>query len=140
MTNIDTITTLTFTKMLKLLIDMRDGATEIIELECGETAKRLPTLDGHTYEKTAVMFRALGDPSRLKLLSLMQEGPLCVGQLVELTGESTSMISQRLKILYQAELLCRERNGKHVYYSVTDDHVIELLTNGFDHATGKGHR
>ena len=83
--------------------------------------------------RTAEMFRALGDPSRLRLVELLFDGRHCVSELAEETGESMSTISQRLKILCQAGLVSRERAGKHIYYALDDSHVFELLQNAFEH-------
>ena len=89
--------------------------------------------------KTAALFRALGDPDRLRLLELLYDGEHCVGELAEEMDESMSVISQRLKILYQAELVSRQRQGKHIYYALADQHVVDLLANGFEHAMGDEH-
>ena len=86
-------------------------------------------------DRTAEMFRALGDASRLRMMELLYDGRHCVSELAEETGESMSTISQRLKILSQAGLVSRERHGKHIYYALTDNHVFELLENAFEHTT-----
>ena len=83
--------------------------------------------------KTAALFHALGDPARLRLMELLFDGAHCVSELAQETGESMSLISQRLKILYQAELVIRQRTGKHIYYALADEHVITLLDNAFKH-------
>ena len=85
--------------------------------------------------RTAEMFRALGDASRLRMMELLFDHRHCVSELAEETGESMSTISQRLKILCQAGLVTRERSGKHIYYSLTDQHVFELLENAFEHTS-----
>ena len=86
-------------------------------------------------DRTAEMFRALGDVSRLRMMELLYDGRHCVSELAAETGESMSTISQRLKILSQAGLVSRERDGKHIYYALTDNHVFELLENAFEHTT-----
>ena len=83
--------------------------------------------------RTAEMFRALGDVSRLRMMELLFDGRHCVSELAEETGESMSTISQRLKILCQAGLVVRQRSGKHIYYSLADSHIFELLENAFEH-------
>ena len=86
-------------------------------------------------DRTAEMFRALGDASRLRMMELLYDGRHCVSELAEETGESMSTISQRLKILSQAGLVSRQRDGKHIYYALADHHVFELLENAFEHTT-----
>ena len=97
--------------------------------------------DAHTHDlrsdrvinRTAEMFRALGDVSRLRMMELLFDGRHCVSELAAETGESMSTISQRLKILCQAGLVAKQRSGKHIYYSLADSHVFELLDNAFEH-------
>ena len=84
-------------------------------------------------DRTAEMFRALGDASRLRMMELLYDGRHCVSELAEETGESMSTVSQRLKILSQAGLVSRQRDGKHIYYAIADHHVRDLLTSTFDH-------
>ena len=88
---------------------------------------------------SAAMFSALGDPGRLRLMELLFDGEHCVSELAEELNESLSTISQRLKVLYQARLLTKRRQGKHMYYALSDEHIIALLRNAFAHAAGEGH-
>ena len=83
--------------------------------------------------QAAVLFRALGDTERLRLMELLFDGPHCVSELAAETGQSMSMISQRLKILHQARLVQKKRSGKHIYYSLCDEHIVQLLKNAFEH-------
>ena len=83
---------------------------------------------------TAALFNALGDIARLRLMELLFDGPHCVSELAKETQSSMSLISQRLKILHQARLIQRERKGKHIYYSLADEHIVNLLGNAFEHA------
>ena len=85
-------------------------------------------------KETAHLFNALGEVSRLRLMELLFDGPHCVSELAQLTGQSMSLISQRLKILHLARLVEKERRGKHIYYRLHDEHIVELLRNAFDHA------
>ena len=84
-------------------------------------------------QKTAGLFHALGDSARLRIMELLYDGPHCVSELASETNDSMSLISQRLKILFQAGLVSRQRTGKHIYYALADEHVITLLENAFQH-------
>ena len=84
-------------------------------------------------QKTAALFHALGDPARLRIMELLYDGEHCVSELAQETNDSMSLISQRLKILFQAKLITKKRSGKHIYYALADDHVITLLENAFKH-------
>lgn len=84
--------------------------------------------------RAARMGYALGDPGRLRLLALLLQGRHCVSELKEETGDSLSLVSHRLKVLTDAALLDRTREGKHVFYSLADDHVRILVRNLLSHA------
>lgn len=93
----------------------------------------LPAISPTQLEKTADLLRAAGEPSRLRLLALLSDGERCVSELVG-EGESLSAVSQRLRVLRGAHLVSRRRDGKHVYYSLVDDHVLELIRSALQHA------
>lgn len=76
----------------------------------------------------------MGDAERLRLLGLLLDGPHCVSELTAASGDSMSLVSQRLKILSTADLVTRQRVGKHVYYALPDEHVRQMVTNLFSHA------
>jgi DNA-binding transcriptional ArsR family regulator len=85
-------------------------------------------------ERTANLFRALGDAPRLRMLRLLQQGEWCVTELVTAVGEKFSTVSQRLRVLRGEGLVRRRREGSHIYYSLADQHVIDLMRNGLAHA------
>ena len=84
-------------------------------------------------ERAAALLRAAGDPERLRLLERLAHAEACVGELSEELGWGMPTISQRLKVLHQEELISRRRDGKHIYYSLNDDHVRNLLQNVLEH-------
>lgn len=92
-----------------------------------------PLPDGQL-ARAARMGAAMGEPGRLRLLALLLDGRHCVSELTEETGDSASLVSQRLRVLADAELLNRTREGKHVFYSLADDHVRILVRNLLSHA------
>ncbi|MEY4513973.1 MAG: hypothetical protein RLZZ450_6095 [Pseudomonadota bacterium] len=85
-------------------------------------------------ERAAALFRALGDTARLSLLERLASGEYCVTELAEATGEGMSTISQRLRTLRSERLLRRRRVGKHVYYTLADHHVVDLIRSALEHA------
>jgi ArsR family transcriptional regulator, arsenate/arsenite/antimonite-responsive transcriptional repressor len=93
----------------------------------GMTLPRILPLAGEPIEQAdaerlARLFKALGDPSRLRLLSLIQsaaDGEGCVGNLAGPLGLSQPTISHHLRILTEAGLLEREKRGVGVYYRLT---------------------
>ncbi len=64
---------------------------------------------------------------RLKLLCRLAEGPACVHELVEATGDKQSNVSQQLKILHEADFVKRRRVGARVYYEIDDPVTVEVL-------------
>jgi ArsR family transcriptional regulator, lead/cadmium/zinc/bismuth-responsive transcriptional repressor len=90
-----------------------------------------------SFESAAELFSALGDPGRLKLLEYLSRGEACVSELAEYSGVEHSTISHRLKLLKQCRVVTKRREGKHIYYSLTDEHIRSLVLNGLQHATEK---
>jgi DNA-binding transcriptional ArsR family regulator len=82
---------------------------------------------GLKLELTTKFFRALGDPSRLKILDLLLQGEKNVGQLVELVGSSQGRVSNHLACLKQCGLVNTRRDGKFIYYRIADEEVRRLL-------------
>jgi len=75
----------------------------------------------------ATRFRALGDPARLRLLSLIAScGEVCACELVESIGVSQPTVSHHLKVLYEAGLVDRERRGKWIHYWVVPGAISAL--------------
>jgi ArsR family transcriptional regulator len=85
-------------------------------------------------ERAAALFRALGDSARLSMLERLATGEYCVTELADATGEGLSTISQRLRTLRMERLLKRRRVGKHVYYTLADQHVADLIRAAIAHA------
>jgi ArsR family transcriptional regulator, lead/cadmium/zinc/bismuth-responsive transcriptional repressor len=90
--------------------------------------------DGVELEHASAMFRALGDPARLRLLSRLAGGEVCVTELAELEDEKLSTVSARLKTLHDVRLVKRRREAKHIYYSLSDTHVLRLVESAMEHA------
>jgi DNA-binding transcriptional ArsR family regulator len=85
-------------------------------------------------ERTAVLFSAMGDPTRLRLLEALSIRELCVCDLAELSGVSQSAVSHQLRLLRELGLVAFTREANRVIYRLADDHVAVLLRQGFDHA------
>ena len=96
---------------------------------------RAPTrIDRTAIERAAAIFRCAGDPGRLRLLARLTEGEFCVTELAVESGENMSTVSQRLRHLRAERLVKTWRDGKHIYYSIADDHVGELVRAALEHA------
>lgn len=93
-----------------------------------------PLPSAQSIERAANLFRALGEPSRLRLLSRLIDGSRCVGELAEAENEGMSTISQRLRVLRAENIVVRRRKGKHILYGLVDRHVTNLVLNALAHA------
>lgn len=99
------------------------------------SSRRLPPVGPDALESAASIFRALGDVPRLRLLALLSQGPSCVSELAAAEGEDLSTISQRLRVLRAERLVKRQRAGKHINYSLADQHILDLVFNALAHAS-----
>ena len=116
-----------------------DGGAEAGRDEhCGpeEHARRLrdAVISDEQLERAAAIFRAAGDLSRLKLLHRLCDGEWCVTELAEAAGVGLSTVSQQLRLLRAERIVARRRAGKHIFYSLADAHVIDLIRSAIDHA------
>jgi len=78
-------------------------------------------------EGMAGFFKVLGDPTRLKILHALLASELCVCDLGEVLGMSVSAVSHQLAVLKRASLVRHRRDGKVIYYAISDEHVGSLL-------------
>jgi ArsR family transcriptional regulator, arsenate/arsenite/antimonite-responsive transcriptional repressor len=92
-----------------------------------------PLLDGKLEPEEAVqlatLFRVLGEPARLRMLSLIAAQPnqeVCACELVESLGLSQPTISHHLKVMYEAGLLEKERRGTWIYYRIVQNRLAAL--------------
>ena len=83
-------------------------------------------LSDEALELIAARFKALSEPSRLKLIIALQAGEKNVGQLIEATGLGQANVSRHLQTLADAGVLARERKGVAVIYSIADPHIFNL--------------
>jgi ArsR family transcriptional regulator len=100
--------------------------------------------DADTVRQAAELLQAIADPARLSLVELISQGEVCVAELVAATGANESTVSQRLRTLRDRRVVSTRRDGKHVYYTLADEHVRELVDAVLDHVdhlhaeTGRG--
>ncbi|MEZ4710899.1 MAG: metalloregulator ArsR/SmtB family transcription factor [Caldilineaceae bacterium] len=94
---------------------------------------RLTDLDQPTAAELAELFRAMSDPSRLRILASLLEGELNVGAIAAQVEMSESAVSHHLRGLRQMRLVRADKQGREVYYQLDDDHVVELFKLGLEH-------
>jgi len=81
----------------------------------------------------AEFYKVFGDTTRIKLLYALMEGEFCVGDLAEKLQMSQSAISHQLRVLKTARLVKFRREGKTVFYSLSDSHIRTILDQGMVH-------
>jgi DNA-binding transcriptional ArsR family regulator len=85
-----------------------------------------PVIDADLIPRVAARFKALGDEGRLALLSVLQRGERCVGELAEATGRPQPNVSQHLASLTHAGLVEARRDGNRVFYRIADPTVLRI--------------
>ena len=85
----------------------------------------------------AELFKALGDPTRVKILSCLKAKDMCVGEIADALNMTTSAISHQLRVLKAIKLVKGTKEGKEVLYSLDDDHVTLIMQCGLDHVNEK---
>jgi DNA-binding transcriptional ArsR family regulator len=81
----------------------------------------------------AEQFKALADPTRLKLLMLLFAGERCVGDLADHLEVSQSAVSHQLRILRTLKIVRYRKDGREVFYDLADDHVRDILRRSLEH-------
>lgn len=79
------------------------------------------------------MFKIFGDQTRVKILMALENGELCVCDIAAVMNMSQSAISHQLRVLKQSNIVKTRREGKVVYYSISDDHVKEIFNMAMVH-------
>lgn len=102
--------------------------------ELHDHARSTPPPSEASYDRAARLFRAMGDVPRLRILELLRSQELCVTEIVSVMNEKFPTVSQRLRMLRSEGLIRRRRDGNHLYYSIADQHVADLIRNALDHA------
>ena len=90
-------------------------------------------LDAESAKQVATTLQALATPSRLLILSTLHNGPRTVGELTAAVGMEQSAVSHQLRLLRNLGLVVGERQGRHIEYSLYDDHVAELIKQAIFH-------
>ena len=90
-------------------------------------------LDEHTAAHVAELFRSFSDTSRVRIMSVLVSEKMNVSALAQAVGISESAVSHHMRGLRQMRLVTSRKEGKEVYYSVEDEHIIHLFQQGVKH-------
>lgn len=94
-------------------------------------------MDGSLARSMARTFRALADPTRVRILAALSEEELCVGALAARLEMTPSAISHQLRLLRRMHLVRRRREGKRALYALDDNHVRDLFAVAREHVLEK---
>lgn len=106
--------------------------TEPCAVDTAQLARALP--EDVVLDEAVMLFKGFADPTRIKILSLLREGEVCVHQIVEVLGMTQSAVSHQLRTLRGARLVAFKKRGRHVYYRLADDHVRQTLDGVLSHS------
>ena len=81
----------------------------------------------------AELYKVFGDSTRIKILYVLLESEMCVYDIARLLNMTQSAISHQLKVLKQSKLVRYRREGKTVFYALSDDHVRTIIDQGMEH-------
>jgi DNA-binding transcriptional ArsR family regulator len=90
-------------------------------------------IDEETAARLAELFRTLGDPSRIRIISVLSYSASSVGSIAEAVGISESAVSHHLRGLRQMRLVRARKAGRQVFYSLDDEHIADLFRRSLDH-------
>ncbi|MBO7426136.1 MAG: metalloregulator ArsR/SmtB family transcription factor [Clostridia bacterium] len=79
------------------------------------------------------LFKVFGDTTRMKILFVLYKSEMSVNAISDMLGMQQSAISHQLKILKDNNLVSSRREGKTMIYALSDDHVYQILAQGFEH-------
>lgn len=91
----------------------------------------MPPIDD--VERLADLYKLFGDATRLRILFVLSEAEVCVCDLAEKLDMTSSAVSHQLKVLKNGRLVKSRREGKSIFYSLADDHVRTIISQGMDH-------
>ncbi|MBK9942667.1 MAG: metalloregulator ArsR/SmtB family transcription factor [Kouleothrix sp.] len=105
---------------------------EILDPAAVERVRQHP-LDDTMAVRLAETFKALADPTRVRILHALSHAELCVGDLATMLEMTESAVSHQLRLLRSLRVVRARRDGKQVYYALDDEHVTRLFQLSLEH-------
>lgn len=107
---------------------------EYLHLQAEEVARVMEEMPpDETLYDLAELFKVFGDTTRIRILYALVESELCVGDMAQLLGLTQTACSHQLRVLKNNKLVRCRREGKVMFYSLSDDHVRSILEKGMEH-------
>lgn len=111
--------------------DLICDCSDVHENTVHDTINNLPP-DEEIFD-IAEFFKVFSDSTRIKILWALHENELCVCDISEVLNMTVSAVSHQLKILRDSNLVKNRRDGKTIYYSLSDDHVKKIFEMAVEH-------
>jgi DNA-binding transcriptional ArsR family regulator len=111
---------------------------ECLDGKISEHNARDQLIDGTMAIRVAQLFKALSDPSRVRIIAALMHRELCVHDLAAILDLSPSAVSHQLRSLREMQLVRFRREGRHVFYQLDDEHISELFSGGVEHVSHSG--
>lgn len=119
-----------------MISKIQDNATNEVEKIGVEEIKK-NMLSNDMVSKISSFFKTLGDDTRVKIIYVLSIEEMCVTDISELLEISQSAISHQLKQLKLEGHVKSRRDGKNIFYSLDDDHVVDILSKTLSHVQHK---
>lgn len=89
--------------------------------------------------RAASFFKVVGNETRMKILCTIAHDEVCVDDIADNVNMTKSAVSHQLKILKEEGLVKSRRDGKNIFYSLDDQHVVDIIDIAFVHIEHKSH-
>ena len=109
---------------------------EILHHDVVEKVKK-ELIDEKTLEDIATFYKVLGDSTRIKIINVLDCHEMCVCDISVLVNMTKSAVSHQLKKLKDMNIVKSRKEGKEVFYSLSDAHVKEVFEISFEHVKEK---
>jgi ArsR family transcriptional regulator, lead/cadmium/zinc/bismuth-responsive transcriptional repressor len=113
---------------------IKDEVCDLVQIDLTRVRKiREVLVAGDAVQGLADTFSALGDPTRVRILDALSHGELCVCDLAAVLKLSQSAVSHQLRLLRGMRLVRPRRDGRVVFYSLDDQHIISIFKQTLQH-------
>ncbi|HJU45023.1 MAG TPA: metalloregulator ArsR/SmtB family transcription factor [Vicinamibacterales bacterium] len=117
----------------------KDEICDLVQIDLARVRKiRSELVNPDNVQGLADTFSALGDPTRVRILDALSHGELCVCDLAAVLGLSQSAVSHQLRVLRGIRLVKPRREGRVVFYSLDDQHIISIFKQTLQHVEEDG--
>ena len=112
----------------------KDEVCDLVQIDLGRVRSlRAALVSPDAVQGLADTFSALSDPTRVRILDALSHGELCVCDLAAVLGVSQSAVSHQLRLLRGLRLVRPRRDGRIVFYSLDDQHIIAIFKQTLQH-------